>query len=419
MKRPTFFLSSTIYDFRDMRSAIKAYLEDRGCRVLASEFNDFTKPLDQHSYQACLSTIEQADFFLLMVGSRVGGWYDADLRISITQQEYRTAYSLAQEGRIRLLSFVRDDIWNHRQSTKDLNKHLSSLSELDDSIRRKISNHQSSFASDVDFIVGFIDEISRNKETATAAANSSKMPIGNWVHTFKGFSDIRDAIAPLVLKGMNVEEAAGRKALQNQLLFLLRDIAVVNNDRAVVPQKYIRDLAHRINLHTDSTGKLVVIKKEDWDSLTFVSILVSRCDVEVSSLAAALSSDLLLEYDPREGVYQQTEAYNTLTELIGELRKFERALSRNDLSKLLLHGTKKRTDGSVSLPSAEVAGQLHILFRWSNVSMLAVSLARVLEGHPMPKVDLMPLSPYLDQQEALLAERVSWEQARSLAGLDT
>lgn len=35
-KRPTFFLSSTIYDFRDLRGAIKFSLEARGCKVLAS-----------------------------------------------------------------------------------------------------------------------------------------------------------------------------------------------------------------------------------------------------------------------------------------------------------------------------------------------------------------------------------------------
>ena len=100
MDRPTIFLSSTIYDFRDLRSAIKDHLEENGCCVLASDYNDFTKPLDVHSYETCLRTIEQADYFLLLIGTRVGGWYDLDNRVSITQQEYRTAYRLAQEGKI-------------------------------------------------------------------------------------------------------------------------------------------------------------------------------------------------------------------------------------------------------------------------------------------------------------------------------
>ena len=76
MKPPTFFLCSTIYDFKDLRSSIKYYLQQQGCRVLASECNDFAKPLDQHSYDACLQTVRQADFFVLLIGSRVGGWYD-------------------------------------------------------------------------------------------------------------------------------------------------------------------------------------------------------------------------------------------------------------------------------------------------------------------------------------------------------
>jgi hypothetical protein len=50
MKPPTFFLSSTIYDFKDLRSAIKYYLEQQGCRVLASDFNDFPKPPKLRGY---------------------------------------------------------------------------------------------------------------------------------------------------------------------------------------------------------------------------------------------------------------------------------------------------------------------------------------------------------------------------------
>jgi hypothetical protein len=73
MKPPTFFLSSTIYDFKDLRSAIKYYLEQQGCRVLASDFNDFPKPLDKHSYDACLKGIGEADDFVLLIGPESAG----------------------------------------------------------------------------------------------------------------------------------------------------------------------------------------------------------------------------------------------------------------------------------------------------------------------------------------------------------
>jgi hypothetical protein len=64
VKPPTFFLSSTIYDFKDLRSALKHYLEEQGCSVLASEYNDLPKPLDVHSYDACLNAIMAADYFV-------------------------------------------------------------------------------------------------------------------------------------------------------------------------------------------------------------------------------------------------------------------------------------------------------------------------------------------------------------------
>lgn len=65
-KKPTFFISSTIYDFRDLRSAIKFYLEEQGCTVLASEFNDFAQSVETHSYEACLKQIQAADYFVLL-----------------------------------------------------------------------------------------------------------------------------------------------------------------------------------------------------------------------------------------------------------------------------------------------------------------------------------------------------------------
>jgi hypothetical protein len=263
MDRPTIFISSTIYDFRDLRGAIKDHLESNGCRVLASEFNDFTKPLDQHSYQACLDTIAQADYFLLLIGTRVGGLVDKANRISITRQEYRTAYELAQTGKIRLLSFVRDEVWTHRQDVKELQKYLESLTELDDSIRKKVAAYPNRMADDSDAIGSFIEEVSRNKETSEAAREKGAMPVGNWIHTFKNFSEIRDVLDPLILRGMPVNKAAGRKALQNQLVTLLRQLVPLIKSKPLMPDVTILRLARTLNLSADHIGKPVNLSAAD------------------------------------------------------------------------------------------------------------------------------------------------------------
>jgi len=251
MQKPTFFLSSTIYDFSDLRGALKFFLQRQGCRVLASEYNDFTKPLDQHSYQACLSSIEQADYFILLIGSRVGGWYDKPNRVSITQQEYRTAYQLQTKGCLRLLSFVRHDIWTFKEDVKSLQKHLEETHTLDKETATHIAAFPSKFANDATFILSFIDEVTRNRETSAAVAGHGSLPEGNWLHVFDSFSDIIDAVEPLIFNGLAVDDAAGRKALQMQLLMLLQGSLVRANDKVVVPRAYVSKLAQSIPLNAD------------------------------------------------------------------------------------------------------------------------------------------------------------------------
>ncbi|MBR0900269.1 DUF4062 domain-containing protein [Bradyrhizobium tropiciagri] len=421
MDRPTIFISSTIYDFRDMRSAIKDHLEENGCRVLASEFNDFTKPLDKHSYQACLDTIQQADFFLLLIGTRVGGWYDAPNRVSITQQEYRTAYELAQEGKIKLLSFVREEVWLHRESTKELSKYLESVADLDDEIRRNIESRPTKFASDNDFIVSFIDEISRNKETAEAVKGCGPMPIGNWVHPFTRFSDIRDVIDPLILNGLSVRHAAGRKALQNQLLTLLRDLVPIIKDKPLLPANMILNVATEIDLKVDDLTRSIRLSDRTYGRLASLALYAPNAALNEAGLDAALGSDLLLKYEPADGNFRQTPAYDLLTELLDQIRKFEKARSGFAVNDLLVRGlpSNRGADRSVTVLGHIVAGQLQILFRWADIVAIARALALFLDGQPSVAPQRMPLSALREQEDELKREKVSLQQVREFAGLET
>src|SRR3546814_3002892 len=176
MNGPTLFLSSTVFDFADLRSALKDYLELRGCRVLASDFTYFTHPLDKDSYEACLAAIGQADLFVIFIGRRVGGWYDELNRISITRAEYRHAYELAKAGRIRILCFVRSDVWNHRQSVRDLTKALQADPEISEQQREKLASHPTLAMDNAEAIISFIDEVTRNNETAVAVRGLGTAP---------------------------------------------------------------------------------------------------------------------------------------------------------------------------------------------------------------------------------------------------
>lgn len=104
MDKPIIFISSTIYDFADLRSSMKYWLDEMGFATQLSEYNDFIKDTTQNSYDACIDAVRQCDYFVLLIGSRRGGMYPGE-NISITRKEYRTAYQLAKEGKIKKLLY--------------------------------------------------------------------------------------------------------------------------------------------------------------------------------------------------------------------------------------------------------------------------------------------------------------------------
>jgi len=216
MNKPTFFISSTIFDFKDLRSALKYYLEEQGCTVLASEFNDFVKPIDSHSYEACLASIQNCDYFILFIGSRVGGWFDEKERISITRREYREAYALHKKGKLKIISFVRSQVWHVKEDRRELEKYLEELGVAEET-RIKIKDYPTKLASDSAFIIDFINEVARNKETLDALKGKGAFPTGNWIHVFETFNDVIDVIQGQVFAGSSVQDTAFKRLLISEL----------------------------------------------------------------------------------------------------------------------------------------------------------------------------------------------------------
>src|SRR6266498_737173 len=98
--RPRVFVSSTIYDFHDLRSALKVWLEQMGAEARMSEFTDFERPPDLGALNSCFAGIADCHYYVLLVGLRRGSWLEPNRRISVTQQEFRTATALAEQGTI-------------------------------------------------------------------------------------------------------------------------------------------------------------------------------------------------------------------------------------------------------------------------------------------------------------------------------
>lgn len=414
MNQPTVFLSSTIYDFRDVRSALKYYLEQQGCEVLASEFNDFRKPIDVHSYDACLASIRKADYFILLIGSRVGGWYDAANRVSITQQEYRAAYELHKQGRLNILTFVRGEVWQVKEDRKALERHLETV-KLDDTEKQKVMQFQSKFANDAEFISTFIDEVGRNNETKQAVEAGEIKPTGNWIHVFKDFEDIVGAIRPLLFSGLPVQEAAFRKALEAELLEILASCMLKTSDKggALSPVGAIKAMSKRCPIKNGiRDGDTLELPTSEWDRFSFLMMHLIACHIHMIVLPDALSSATFFDFDPSEGAFVETDVSRSLAKLIAEVRRFSVVNSGQSLALIYAHSRKNRPRDltEITVDAFQLAGLYHLSYRWGNIVQLCEALLQYLQTGVFVEPIQFPFSPIAGLDEEISKEKLTPEE---------
>ena len=221
---PKVFISSTIYDFRDLRSALKYWLEVLGYEVYLSEHNDFPADSGVSSYDNCFQVIDQCDYFILLIGRRVGGWYDKSEHVSITQAEYRYAYEkMMNDDSIKIVSFVRKEIWDIQEDRKALEKYLQNNAKLEsitDDQKKDIANHPSKFIEDASFIFSYLKEVGRHDEMKKSTQGILPLPKGNWIYPFYEFEDIVRSLEAVF--GIKVDLG------QKRALFLLRNEMFAN-----------------------------------------------------------------------------------------------------------------------------------------------------------------------------------------------
>lgn len=406
MKRPSFFLSSTIYDLRDLRGAIKFHLEEQGCQVMASEFNDFDKPVDVHSYEACLRAIDSCDYYVLLIGSRRGGWYDPAKRISITQQEYRYARALSDTGRIRLLNFVRADTWTFRESYKACKRQLRS-DGVDETAISASLDKTSPFAEDPAFVTAFIDEVSRNEETKQALKTGSAMPAGNWINIFSGFRDIADTLRTVLPMGLPVDEAAFRQAVRHELGQILSLGLIKHRGTVEAPKHYIDRFDAAFTSPVDLRNEMSHrVPEREWDGLSIAALWLTGRRFPLTVLPDALSSPTFLRFDPTGGGIIETEFFQAIHRLIQEIRAANDAIDRSVHRLIIGYNPKSRyrTPGDTfAVATGDLVTVLHFAYRCSNIIELAAALTEGLDSGNFKWPDLKPWSPIADQ-EGLIAE---------------
>jgi hypothetical protein len=257
----------------------------------------------------------------LLIGSRVGGYYDGKNKISITQQEYKKACQVAKSKGLRLIIFVRQDLWDIKDDRKALNKYLSKEflkeNKLNKNDLKKISFHSSRVVRDAEFVFNFIDEVCKKQEMKKALKKGAPLPARNWVHRFSTFRDIID-----VLKN----ELPLSKRL-NSLAYLFNvKMEVANNLRSIFSKEKneivfwgewskfaIKEISGNIGGSSSITGKYL-----RWLCLYYF-FDKSGMNLSTEFIHEALKSTEFLEYNIETRGYEASDFHKALFHLKKEL----------------------------------------------------------------------------------------------------
>ena len=380
MDKGKIFISSTIYDFKDLRSSLKYWLTELGYDVYTSETSDFPRDATQNSYETCLSTIEMCDWFILLIGNRVGGTLTEELTgetISITRKEYRTAYELFQKGKIKkLIIFVRNEVWQEKEIRKNLAKALPVVTD-------EIKATSTTSLEDPEAIFSFIDEVRRVEEIRNSNKTIVSLPKGNWINLFQDFSDIAYTLnTELNIKG-KVSDLVWRTNLKKECISNLHKIMVKNDEEVFAFFRVMTSIRDKCVQEFKQNGKKDIVITSDDLNLLGITILVPL-SFNYTVLENALLSGFFLEFNSEKNCLESNDFDKYATTLLQTIK------TNNDTNKyfdenkknllLKLDRVKQLRHTCVTVSYSDIAGILSVHDRISNIKELCIYLISKLEN---------------------------------------
>jgi hypothetical protein len=418
MSTPTVFISSTIFDFKDLRSAIHYFLTSRGFSVLLSEYNDFPGSNCQNSYDECLSAISKSDYFILLIGARVGGLYSANPKKSITRMEYEIAYDHLSSRGLKIIPFVRKEIWTIREDRKTLESYLSSVysktRELPANEIADIIKHPSKFLNDAETIFDFINLIVRHEEMIKAAQGKSTLPKGNWIYQFDIFADI----ATSLIANMRIDVSLNEKILRKNL----RDELVSN--LAILHSKHKSKISP-ITQWTEPFRDWYSIPKENYITVkakhvlwmllgTFQLTGLSK-NISTRLITRCIDEGLFLRYDLSSSTYLSTDHHLALCELLVNANRLREASSSINISMLrekYLEDAKSDGESDIEISGFDFAFVVLASDRVDDIINLSIAMIKYIDGFSpdISKIKRKPTSPIEGMDEQMASENVNFEE---------
>ena len=396
--KPRIYVSSTIFDFADLRSALKYWLEEFDFEVQMSEFNDFEVNLNLSSFQACLESINKCDYFILLIGGRRGAWFSEREKISITQKEYRTAYDIAKKGNIKIITYIRKYISDIKEDRKAIKKDIES--EASDNIKSKL-------IEDPEFIFPFIDEVRCSEEMRQAIKGISDYPPNNWVYLFNNFKDIFDALKIHLNLSGDLREKAIKCSLKDELERNLNKPEIQIKDGKYVGC-IIRILKIKDIISIDKATEPVDIEKKRLYSLAIAYILI-RFDFSSFALKEAIRSGIFLEYNKEKGDFTVGQIQRLLLRLNGYIEQLEKIFNSEIKKRTqeyfinLVRSTKILPDSNyISVDIGFLISVIAAANIYWNIYQISLGVNNFLSDKSPMKIELYPIDILSEEDKEII-----------------
>jgi hypothetical protein len=394
-EQPRVFVSSTISDFKDLRLALKYWLEEAGFQVFLSECNDFPVDPASSTFQNCLEVLKSCHYVVLLVGYHKGSYYDESKRVSVTRAEYRKAYELVKVGKLKLVSCVR---WE---------------------VQEDLSSGNSLRFQDLSFTQEFLAEIKRDEEIREGAKGGGPFPKGNWVFRFRDFRELMQALSSSLRVGSRLRRKAIEANLAWELRLNLRALLRKTSEGVLIPSPHrYGELQQQLSLRADQLMKSVKISRKQSGRLAFLAVDLASFDpqrIAMSGLNEAINSGEFLGYDPTVDEFTVGPTQASLLDLRTEISELKNSYSTAEVRRITVDVLEHLRASASAIAVKQVCILFDLANSIHNVRMRTASIAAYLAGERSePGVEgLAPPTPFADEVGALQAERPTDEEIHS------
>jgi len=383
---PSVFISSTVNEFRDLRSALAYMLRAQGFTVRLSEAADFDVRGDRSAFEECFSNIRASDYYVLIIGGKRGNLYQDGT--SITRQEYRVArHHFLSSSRPIMHFYLREDIELAINGSRRAQKKVG--------------------IDDLDHLISFIDEVQNPGIEGTPS----------YVKRFSDFEDVIKSVTNWLNLGRTISETLIRHSLLSDLAFNLSKM-VSNIGGSPFPYHWcMTKMRNETSITPQVLGQTIVLSDDQVISL--VLALVGRTrgnNLRTKAIEESLNQGVFLTFNPAKAILEESQIYKALQQTcedIQELCLLDSPSAFPGWDSELLTDIKTRWKGrphSLEVNSYYLASTLSHYDRITNIFNGHVALCKVLLGmtEELESYKRQPVTPLGEQEEQKIhAERVS------------